>query len=409
MSPPRRRRVVLVQRMLPHYRIEPWNRLAAALARRDIDFEVHAGQPLPGERLVDGRSEVPCCAPLENVYLPGGPWWQTVLARLKGADLVILEQANGALVNLPLLIGRATRRALGRDRQERDPNAPPGFPRLAYYGHGAHLQAPEGPSLRKSMKRALLRGVDYWFAYTALSRDIVTGAGFPPERVSVVENSQATLGLRLSPEERRAVRAGFGMGEGPLAVFCGRLAAQKRIPLVVAGCAAARALGPDLGLVVIGEGPFGGWLADAAAAAPWIRPVGARFGEEKARILAAADLFVMPTGMGLSVLDAFAAGLPVATTTLPGHNPEIVYVEDGRNGIVARPAASAAGHAPQALGAAIAALAADPVRRAALAAGARAASARYTVENMVGNFVGGIEAALDPSVPAPAAAARASA
>src|SRR6185312_4144237 len=238
---------------------------------------------------------------------------------------VILEQANGALANYPVLLRRVI-----------------GGPRLAFFGHGAHLQATPG-SMREAVKRALVGAVDHWFAYTTLSRDIVAAAGFPRHRITVVENSQRTHPLELGPEERREVRDGLGVGGRPMAVFCGRLVAQKNLPFILEGCTAARTQGLDLQLALIGDGPLEPWLAERAAQQSWIHLVGARFGTAKARILDAADVFVMPSGIGLSILDAFAAGLPVAAAGFGNHNPEIVYLTDGRNGVMTPPAAAAYG------------------------------------------------------------------
>jgi hypothetical protein len=45
---------------------------------------------------------------------------------------------------------------------------------------------------------------------------------------------------------------------------------------------------------------------------------------------------LMPAHMGLSVLDAFAASLPVITTRHNNHSPEFAYVKDGRNALLSR-------------------------------------------------------------------------
>jgi glycosyltransferase involved in cell wall biosynthesis len=162
---------------------------------------------------------------------------------------------------------------------------------------------------------------------------------------------------------------------------------QKGLGFLLDGCRAARRHGVDLQLVVMGDGPLAGWLTERTSEEPWIHAVGPQFGTEKARLLAAADVFAMPSGVGLSILDAFAAGLPVIAADLRNHNPEIAYLEHGRNGVMA-PAD------PVAYGAQLAQLLTDERECKKMSLGARATAGRYTVDNMVNNFAAGIEVAL---------------
>ena len=91
---------------------------------------------------------------------------------------------------------------------------------------------------------------------------------------------------------------------------------------------------------------------------------------------------LMPSGVGLGVLDAFAAGIPVVTATGEGHGPEFEYLSHGGNSLITDPN-------PQSLASAVL-QALDPARNAALRGGASRAATRWTVENMVENFTEGI-------------------
>ena len=73
-------------------------------------------------------------------------------------------------------------------------------------------------------------------------------------------------------------------------------------------------------------------VQQAALQAPWIHCLGPKFGEEKALLLKMSDCFLLPGRVGLAILDAFAAGLPLITTNVPFHGPEVEYLEDGING-----------------------------------------------------------------------------
>jgi len=372
------RRVVIVQRIVPHYRCAFFDGLAARLARERIDLIVVAGQPRPGEGFDDCRDAVTCVRTAANRYLPGGLYLQAAGPHLRGADLVILEHASAPLLNHLLVARRAL---LGRS------------PRLAFWGHGADLNRPaSGIAASASLKRRTARLADHWFAYTALSRVLLLGMGVPDARITVVNNSQETTGAvpacAISAVERQALRAAHGLSPGPCAVFCSRLYPGKRLDFLLDAMALARASVPDLQLLIIGDGEERPRLAARAASESWIVPVGARYGTEKQRLLAAADFMVMPAWVGLSVLDAFAAGLPVVTVAGNRHSPEIAYLEDGANARISGP--SIADYAS-----ALAGLATRPEFRHRLAAGALASASVYSLDEMCERFATGVGRALD--------------
>ena len=127
---------------------------------------------------------------------------------------------------------------------------------------------------------------------------------------------------------------------------------------------------------VVGDGPQREDVADE------IRRLGAEgtvdlAGErdDVADVLAAADVFVLPTlseGLPMSVLEAMAAGLPVVAAAVGGV-PELV--DDGETGLLVPPGR------PDALAAALGRLAADPALRRRLgAAGRRRAEAHFDIE-----------------------------
>lgn len=72
---------------------------------------------------------------------------------------------------------------------------------------------------------------------------------------------------------------------------------------------------------------------------------------------------------------------------MPGHGPEVDYLRDGENALVVAPKAGA-------LARAVLELVADPVRRAGLAAQARADAGHYSLDGMVARFAQGALAAL---------------
>lgn len=100
-------------------------------------------------------------------------------------------------------------------------------------------------------------------------------------------------------------------GERPIFIYAGRVAVEKNIEAF---------LSLDLpgSKVVVGDGPDRQMLENKY---PGVRFTGFRFGEELARTVAAADVFVFPSltdTFGLVMLEAMACGLPVAAFPVTG-------------------------------------------------------------------------------------------
>jgi glycosyltransferase involved in cell wall biosynthesis len=97
---------------------------------------------------------------------------------------------------------------------------------------------------------------------------------------------------------------------------------------------------------------------------------------------------MMPGLVGLVVVDAFAAGLPLVTTRIDTHSPEIEYLEPGVNGLVTEPDAGS-------LATACVELLQSPPLLERLRAGCSESSRVYTLEAMVERFARGVQDALD--------------
>jgi glycosyltransferase involved in cell wall biosynthesis len=115
----------------------------------------------------------------------------------------------------------------------------------------------------------------------------------------------------------------------------------------------------------------------------FIHFLGPRIGREKALLFKMADVFLLPGAVGLAILDSFAAGLPLLTTELPDHGPEISYLSPGSNGLITP-------HDPQSYADATIDLLRSPQKLARLRNGAIASSSLHSIENMVANFRSGI-------------------
>ena len=303
--------VTIVQRILPHYRVALFSTLAELLETRGVRLRVLYGQEQSHSVPRSLSVEDAWAIRVENRYwMHGRLVWQPWLPLFHASDLNIAEHANSLALAHRLVWHRVT--------SQRG--------RLAFWGHGCNLRA--RPSVRENYKQWLARHVDWWFAYTDPSADTIAAAGFPRDRITVVNNSTE---VRCDDDAHASVGSN---GSPRVAIFCGGLYADKRLDFLVAACRAIRKRLPDFELIVIGEGPSQGVIEAAAAEHAWIHYVGPRYGNALVPYLRRAQVCLMPGLVGLAVIDSFAAGVPMVTTDLPIHSPEIAYLESGVNGLV---------------------------------------------------------------------------
>lgn len=363
--------VAFVQRRLPQYRVPLLQAMRTRLAARGIALRFLHGPASPDEQSRRDAGTLAWAEPLPARYLAGGRIvWQPFLHRVAGCALVIVSQEN-KLVHNVLALADPRRRAA-----------------LAFFGHGRNLQADAPHSAREWFKRQTTRRADWWYAYTQGSADIVAAAGFPRERITVVDNAIDTTALHVAIARARehgtaANRRALGLPEqGPLVVFIGSLHADRHVPRLVDLATGLRRARPDVHVAVAGDGPQRPRV-DAAAASGALHALGAVDDARKATLLATCDLVLNPGAVGLGVLDAFAAGVPMVTAADARHGPEVAYVEHGHNGLVVPDAD---------LLPAVLQLLDDGAERERLGAGAMAAGRAYTIERMSERFCAGIEA-----------------
>jgi glycosyltransferase involved in cell wall biosynthesis len=369
-------RIAQIDEFVPHYTVGCLNAIARTLARHGAEFTYFAGTPPDGAGFHDGLDSVDRAVRVPNLYI-GPAYWQHLYGQVRDHDLVIVPQANAPLLNYVLL---ASRRLFGKPR------------RIAYVGHGMNFQSHGKDGLRERWKRAMIGAVDHWFAYTQVTADIVAASGFPRERITVFNNSIDVSAMReaaahVAAVGRPAARAKLNLGTGPTAVFCSRLSRMKRLDFLFEAVDIVKQSVPDFQLVVIGDGEDRAWVDDYASSRAWVKPVGALYGAAKCECIAACDVMVMPSAVGLSILDAFAGGLPTIAANFNNHGPEIAYLKQDVNGIITAP------H-PRAYAQAVMAVLTDPVRLAAMSASADESAEIYSLEHMVERFSQGILNAL---------------
>lgn len=375
------REVFYISRYVPEYRTRFLELAREQLAREGVRLCLVHGQP-DGDELAKGDAVEFSWAEYvpSRIFRVGARslYWQPVVHRVWGADLVVVEQGSRLLVNYLLVPGQAC-----------------GGPRVAYWGHGLHFAEHQVTKVGEAAKRALSTHAHWWFAYTDRSAEVIAGMGYPRERITVIDNAIDTTALRLlraqiSEAELQNLRAQLGLASGArVGVYCGALYPEKRLDFLIAAADHVRHWEPRFELIVVGGGQDAPLVRAAAARRPWLHVVGPRFAGDKVRHLALGEVFLLPGLVGLAVLDAFALELPLIASASAIHSHEIIYVRDTENGLLVDDGGDVMVYAN-----AVARLLADQDRLAVLRTGCRESAGRYTVENMAASFSAGVVTAL---------------
>lgn len=376
------RKVVIAQYRLLHYRTALFEKLRVRCLADGIELRVLHGQPTRRELSKRDTGVLPWADEVRNWVVEVGPRdlvWQPFPDALRDADLVILMQENRLLSNYPWLFG-------------------PRSPKVAYWGHGRNFQSYSPGGLRERWKRYLVGRVDWWFAYTDMTRAILEVDGFPASKITVLDNAIDSDGFNrdlaaVTDADLAALRAMLCVPEnGRVGLFCGSLYSDKRLQMMIDAADLIRESVPDFCLVVVGDGPESALIASAIGTRPWMHWVGVKKGIEKAGYFRIAHFVLNPGAVGLHVLDAFCAGIPMVTTADARHGPEIAYLVDGTNGLVCN--GDATSYAADVL-----TLLADRNRYDEICRAAADGARRYTLSNMVDRFHAGIVQAIGDRQP----------
>lgn len=362
-------KVLVIETQLKQYRRRFLVELAASLRARGIELVVAYSEP-SGDRLADTID-----LPGIGVKVPAHTWGDRVVLQrawelARDAALVIVGQANGQLLNYALLA-----------------RAKLGGPRVAYWGHGFNHQA-RTPGWSERLKRRLVGAADWWFAYTPGVARYVADHGMRTDAITTVYNTIDVdeLATEVAAHDVATTKARLGF-TGPVGLYCGALVAAKQLGFLADAAAAIRERVPGFELAIVGGGPERAMLEAIAAYRPYLRVVGPAFDAARAAYFAVADVALLPAQLGLAAVDAFAAGLPVITTDLPGHGPEREYLTAATSVVTPFEVDDYA--------AAVSALLADPARLSRMRRAARARAAELPLARMVEQFTDGISRCLE--------------
>lgn len=159
-----------------------------------------------------------------------------------------------------------------------------------------------------------IKCVDKFIALTDFSKDIFVRMGLPPEKITVKPNST------MLPEPIKRGRSGV--------IFVGRLSKEKGAHILVEG---AKRM-PEVQFTIVGEGEERNALE--LIASPNVHFVGKLPQRKVWDLMNAASVLVFPSvwyeGFPMTILEAFASGLPVLASRLGAMREVICHGQNGR-------------------------------------------------------------------------------
>lgn len=166
------------------------------------------------------------------------------------------------------------------------------------------------------------------------------------DRIAVVPNG-VSLPPAMSPADRTAARADWSVDDDEvLIVGVGRLTRQKNFGDLVQALAKLEGSADRWRCLIAGEGELRGeWEAQVASAGLGGRVAFVGHVADIGRMLGAADIFCLPSlyeGLPLVLLEAMAAGLPVAAFRIDGvtevveHDKQALLADPGSTDLLSR-------------------------------------------------------------------------
>lgn len=369
-------RILVLEPGIRQYRAPFFEYLRGSLAHRGHHLRLlhpELGRSARSER---DEANLGWSEQIRSLRVPGSGGalvWMPVLEEAQQSDLVIVPEQAGWL-HTYLLLG-LPRRSFA----------------LACWGHGPSDDDHARNRFTRESRRRTAALYDWWFSYTLGTTRRLVKVGVDPSRITTLYNTLDIVGLRRLMRatshqvDDYKIRRGL---QGRTALFLGALRKRKSPDVLLqVGAHIAERL-PGFRLLVGGAGQQEELIRRAAKSVDWLQHLGPVFGEEKALALGSADVMLQPTNLGLVVLDALGAGVPLITFDSANHGPEAEYLTHGVEGI------RVVERDPLSLANATSAVLRDEEWRLRLAQAAWSSGSNHLLEEMVERFVHGVELAL---------------
>ncbi len=165
------------------------------------------------------------------------------------------------------------------------------------------------------------------------------GFNVDPKRIALIPNGiDSTAFAPLSPKQRDITREEKNITGNPVIGIIARLSTVKGIDVLIAAMPTVLQQFPNACLWIVGQGDQEAYLKecvlkrDLSAHVKFLPAV-----NQTAALLPLFDVFVMPSlqeGLGLSVMEAQASGVPVVASKVGGL---VDLIEDGKTGFLVPP------------------------------------------------------------------------
>lgn len=372
------KRLLIVQQYIPEYRRGLFIALGEQLARVNIDMRLVASQPLPplaarGDSVTRGLVDYE----IPSRSLRVGK--RRIVRKPLGATLrafrpeaVVIEQALMNTEAYSLLLGQSFGRA----------------PQVALWGQGRNYST-SSSRLAEQVKIRVTRLSRWFFAYTKSGADYLIQNGYDARRITITNNTIDTASLRtqldsVSDHDVKRLLEEYGLVQGYTGLFIGGLDHSKGLDFLFESALRVQRRIPDFKLMVGGEGSESEFVKQRILEGYPVVYLGRLSGHRKAVALQAATLLTIPQWVGLVAVDSLVAGKLIVTTRHNSHSPEFDYLQPNHNAVLTH-------HDTESFAQGVASLIMDPVQRQRLENHARIDSLSLSIEQMVENFVGGIQ------------------
>lgn len=319
-------KVLITQSVVPTYRLPFFRQL---IHRGNFDITILAGKKVFwGPASCEGADEIANLGHETKGFFGKRLFWQENLwipKHFGPGDILVLQGAPRLLNNLPLITQARLKKM-----------------KVVWWGQGWSVGL--RPWMQK-LRQVLMKLVDVVILYTNKEVREYTDAGFNKTRVFGLNNTIDTTEISVQRQQWNSARLdehqrSCGFIRPFRLLFVSRLTQNKQLNIAIESlCFLPEEL---YELVVIGDGPE---LARSQAFArrrgvdERVHWLGAIYEEEAlAPYFMTASCFVFPGAIGLSLLHAFAYGLPVVThADALNHGPEFAALVDGVNGLTFDP------------------------------------------------------------------------
>jgi glycosyltransferase involved in cell wall biosynthesis len=351
--------VLVIQEVVPHYRIPFFRSLADELGSRDLDLRVVSSSVLPK---VDELG-------FPHQRVPTSRWGLSALGtiyRERPAVLVLPHSARFAPV------ATTTRRLQSHGRKQ------------LFWGmglarrYGGASERDRRPAA-EAVRRLMLSICDHYLSYTEISTTNILNSGYDATKITTLNNAVEAL---ATPEQAMTAQ------RVPLQTLFVASLVEDKEPLAAAAIVdRLRLLAPGASLHIVGDGPLRPQCEQAANGREWVHYHGPQRGQGLRELALASDIAIIPGRVGLALLEMASAGLPMATFAISRHGAEIAYLTDGINGLFLSGDINAAAKE-------LGTLLTDRPTLERMRNEALKTASEYTIQRMAANFADGVMASL---------------